>query len=329
MSNNEYKGILVFAEQFGGNISPVTYELLGKASTLAAVRGCEVNAALLGHNVEHCAESLIAYGARRVYIYHHPELEYYRSDLYPALLAELARQLKPEVILFGATYAGRDLAPAVAALLGTGCSADCCDLSFNQNGNLEQIVPAFGGKIMAAILTPSHRPQIATVRPGVFPLPEPDIADRGEIIRPEFTLPREKIRLLEITREDAAPSTLAGAHTVVAGGAGVKDRKGWEMLAELAKCLGAALGGTRPAMDQGFIPESRMIGQSGHTIRPDLYIGVGISGDIQHMVGITEAKTIVAVNKDPKAPVFKQADYGIVGDYREIVPELIKLLKNK
>lgn len=320
--------IWVFVEQHQGKPCGVSLELLGKARQLADKACWQVVAILVGHGVESLAPVLIASGAGLVYLLEHPVLEYYRGDLYPPVVARLVQERRPAVMLFGATAAGRDLAPAVAALVKTGCAADCCGLELEADGGLLQIVPAFGGQMMATIVTPAHRPQIATVRPGVFLKPAP-VPREGSVERIPVELPVEKMRLAGAVWQRKQPSSLVAARIVVAGGAGVDSREGWDLLRELADVLQGSLGGSRPALDAGWIEENQMIGQSGRTIRPDLYIAVGISGDIQHMVGVREAKVIVAINSDPLAPVFRQSDYGIVGDCREVVPVLLKFLKKR
>lgn len=323
MSHNE---IWVFAEQRNNRILNVALELLGKARELADTSGSQVAAVFCGHNLEKETGKLFAAGADTVYLLEDEILAHYRPDIYPGLVTQLAQKHNPLVILFGATTIGRDLAPAVAARLNTGCSADCCNLELDDRGNLKQIVPAFGGRVMATIITPNHRPQLATVRPGVFKLPARRIP-QGKIARPVFQIPEPQIEILDVKWQTSNRKEITAAKTIVAGGAGIKDDHGWELINQLARQLGGAVAGTRPAMDDNRISEAQMVGQSGHTVRPDLYIAAGISGDIQHMVGVQESRIIVAINKDPGAPVFKQADYGIVGDYKEILPLLLDALK--
>lgn len=319
------RDIWVFIEQYQGEPCGVSLELLGKARQLADRVCWQVIAILVGHGGKSISPVLITSGADLVYLLEHSLLEYYRGDLYPPVVARLVQEFHPAVMLFGATAAGRDLAPAVAALVKTGCTADCCDLELEADGRLLQIVPAFGGQMMATIVTPVYRPQIATVQPGVFSRPAPGSRE-GRVKCVPVELPVEKMRLAGAVWEQKRPSSIDTARIVVAGGAGVGSREGWDLLRELADVLRGSLGGSRPSLDDGWIEENRMIGQSGCTIHPDLYIAVGISGDIQHMVGVREAKVIVAINSDPLAPVFRQSDYGIVGDYREVVPVLLKFL---
>jgi len=320
--------IWVFAEQRNSRILNVNFELLGKARELANKSGGRTSAVLCGNNLEKETTELFAAGADTVYLIEDELLIHYRPDMYPQVITQLARKYKPLVMLFGATTIGRDLAPAVAVRLNTGCSADCCNLDLDEQGNLKQIVPAFGGRVMATIITPNHRPQLATVRPGVFRNTEKRHV-QGEIIRPAITLPEPKIKIKNVQWQPGKRQDIKTAKTIVAGGAGIRDDNGWEMINQLAAKLGGAVAGTRPAMDEKRISEAQMVGQSGHTVRPDLYIAAGISGDIQHMVGLQESRIIVAINRDPKAPIFKLADYGIVGDYREILPLFLDALEKK
>ena len=322
------ENLWVFVEQYKGEPKQVSLELIAKARLLADKSGLRVCAVLIGDNVRNISPVLINAGADTVFLLEDPLLRQYRSDFYAPVILDLIRKGKPGAIFFGATPAGRDLAPAVAALAGTGCTADCIDLELSESGALLQTVPAFGGRMMAVIVTPEQRPQIATVRPGVFQqawFPEHD----GRVVDILPQLPPAKFDLVEFVEESLQPSLLPSARVVVAGGAGVDSREGWELLRELTGILQGALGGSRPALDNGWIQESQMIGHSGSTIRPDLYIAVGISGDVLHMVGVQDAKVIVAVNSNSRAPIFSRSDYGIVGDYREVIPVLINALRKK
>lgn len=331
------RNIWVFVEQRNNHILNVGLELLGKARELADqnndrdhINNSRVAAILCGHDIEQKASSIFAAGADEIHLFKDETLANYHPGIYPGLVARLAQDYTPLVLLFGATTIGRDLAPAVAAQLNTGCSADCCDLDLDSQGNLIQTVPAFGGRIMAHIITPNHRPQLATVRPGVFKPPADQYKNTGDIKRPSFSIPEpaatKTIEILNVQWDTGGREDLVKAKTVVAGGAGIKDDQGWELIHQLAEKMGGAVAGSRPAVDAGRVSETQMIGQSGLTIRPHLYIAAGISGDIQHMIGVQESEIIVAINKDPKAPILKQADFGIVGDYREILPLLIDSL---
>ncbi len=325
---DEKENLWVFVELYKNEPKQVSLELIAKARTLADKFGLCVAALLIGDDVRDISPVLINAGADTVFLLEHPLLRQYRSDFYAPVILDLIRKGKPGAVFFGATPIGRDLAPAVAALAETGCTANCIDLELTGDGALLQTVPAFGGRMMAVIVTPGQRPQIATVRPGVFQQAWfPEHAGRVVSILPE--LPPAKFDLVEFVEESLQPSLLSSARVVIGGGAGVDSREGWELLRELAVIFQGALGGSRPALDNGWIQESQMIGHSGSTIRPDLYIAVGISGDVLHMVGVQDAKVIVAVNSDSRAPIFSNSDYGIVGDYREVIPVMISALKKK
>lgn len=318
----------VFAEQRDGVLAGVVLEILGRARELADLCGRPLEALLLGEGVESLSEELIRHGADTVYLADHPLLARYTGDAYTAVVSALARERAPDVFLVGHTAIGRDLAPRVAAELGTGLSAHVTGLELGEDGLLRQIVPAFGGRGMCAILCPERRPQMATVRPGVFPRPVPRGERRGRIVRVPVEIDPQAIRtrFLEFVPQPAATRSLVEAEIVVAGGAGMGDREGWKLIERLAEVLGAAVGGTRPPLDAGWISEGQMIGQSGVTVRPRLYIGAGISGEMQHTVGIRDAGVVVAINSDPQARIFQEADFGIVGDARRILPLLIRAL---
>ncbi|NLC07301.1 MAG: electron transfer flavoprotein subunit alpha/FixB family protein [Syntrophomonadaceae bacterium] len=333
------KAVWVFAEHQLGQWTSVTRELLTTARSLADELGGELIAIVCGDEVENLVSTLSNWRVNRVYLTEHKGLTYYHPLIYTEVITGLVEKFGcPEMILFGATYLGRDLAPAVAARLGTGCAADCCELKLDQDGNLLQIVPGLGGTIFATIVTPHHRPQVATVKPGMLETGEPTEIKAGatgevplEIVRFEAPIPKDTpaIQLREVRRKPPKEAKLEAAARVVAGGAGLGGPEGWALVEELAEALGAVVGCTRPAVDEGWAEHDLMIGQSGKTIRPELYIGIGISGDMMHMVGIKGKGTLVAINQDPKAAIFNQVDYGIVGDYRQIVPALIQELKSR
>ncbi|SHJ12393.1 electron transfer flavoprotein subunit alpha/FixB family protein [Desulfofundulus thermosubterraneus] len=320
--------IWVFAEQKNKRLAGVVYELLAPGRRLSDKLGGSLASVLIGYDVSDLAEELLACGVDVVYKVDAPPLAHYNSWLYPRILEKLVKENPPNSLLIGATYAGMSLAPALAARLGVGCSAHCVNLDVDDHGNLLQYVPGFGGSLMAIIISPYSRPQIATIKQGVFTKTESKPGIKKGMIREvafEFTGPIP-VKVLEIKQEKHAGMPLEKAKVVVAGGAGVGSKEGWAKIEELAALMGGAVGATRPAVDEGWAKESQMIGQSGKTVRPELYIGVGISGDIQHTVGIQDAQKIVAINNNPKAPIFKMADYGIVGDYKEIVPLLIEAI---
>jgi len=272
------------------------------------------------------AGRLFAAGADRVYLGDAPELAIYQPEVYTEIIVKLAQERQPKILLVGSTSIGRELAPLVAARLETGLTAHCIDLALDENNILEQIIPAYGGLI--SITCPERRPQMATIAKGVFPQPELDESRTGEIVPVDAPddLPG-RIQTLEVVREEPEGVPLESASIVVAGGAGAGGIEGWREIADLAASLNAALGCTRPAVDEGWAGLETMIGQSGKMVGPELYIGVGLSGELQHMVGIVGAQVMVAINNDPKAPVFEQVDYGIVDDCREFVPVLIDKIK--
>jgi len=320
--------IWVFCEQRGGLLHDVGLELLGKARELAEAAGGRVAAVLLGEGVMPLAEILMEYGADTVMAADRPELEPYRLLPYTQILAEACRSHQPDIMLFGATSLGVELAPRLAARLQTGLSAHCIDLQLDDDGNLLQMVPGWGGGVVATITCPDHRPQMATVMPGVMKKPQPT-ARTGEIIHlsPSENLEVSGPRVLEVRQEETPELPLETAEVVVAGGFGIGGQEGWHLLEELARLLGGAVGATRPPVDEGWASEEQMIGQSGKTVRPRLYIGVGISGMSHHVVGMDESGFVVAINKDPKAELFKFADLAVVGDYREIIPRLLDELR--
>jgi len=318
--------VWVIAEQIGGRVLAVSLQLIGHARELADELGTSVEAVLLGDQLDEQTQQLFAAGADRVYLGDAPELAFYQPEIYTEIVVKLAKERQPEIMLIGSTTTGRELAPLVAARLKTGLTAHCIDLVLDENKILEQRVPAYGG--LLAIVCPERRPQMATVARGVFPTPELDENRTGEIV--PLDIPEEipgRIQTLEIIREEPEGVPLESAPIVVAGGAGAGDLEGWRKIADLAKALNAALGCTRPAVDEGWAGLETMIGQSGRMVSPELYVGVGLSGELQHMVGIADAQVMVAINSDPHSPVFEQVDYGIVDDCREFVPVLLDKIK--
>lgn len=318
--------VWVIAEQRDRRIRTVSLQLIGKARRLAAELGTAPEAVLFGDEMEGHVQPLFDAGARRVYLGEGRHLALYDPEIYLETVVRLAREHKPEIILLGSTSMGRELAPLVAARLGTGLTAHCIDLVLDENKILEQRVPAYGG--LLSIKCREKRPQMATVAKGVFPLPGRDGTESGEIVPisvPE-DLPR-RVQTLEVVLEEPEGINLDGAAVVVAGGAGAGDQEGWRQIAELAETLGAALGCTRPAVDEGWWPLDSMLGQSGRMVSPELYIGVGLSGEQQHMVGISGAKLMIAINNDDHAPIFEQVDYGVVEDCREFLPLLTQKIR--
>jgi electron transfer flavoprotein alpha subunit len=326
----DWKGIWVFAEQEEGCLSEVSLELLSLAKLLAEKRKTEVSALLLGHGVESLTATLWAHGADRVLLADHPSLKKFLTLPYTRVIANLIPQKRPEIFLLPATSLGSDLAARAAMRVNTGLSAHCTNLDINDRGELMQVVPAFGGKVMATIFCQKHRPQMATVRPGVFRKGEPQ-EKKGAIERVPVEIKPEDLRqqVIDVHWERRPAQTVEEAEVVVAGGAGIGNPEDWKWVERLAEILHGAVGGTRPPMDEGWISEEQMIGQSGKTIRPKLYIGIGISGVIQHVVGIQDAKVIIAINNDPKAALFQSADLGALADFRKIIPLLIEELKKR
>ena len=323
-------GLWVFAEQRHGDLARVSLELLGEATRLAADLKAPVAAVLFGEGVEALAPALLAGGADKVYLVEHLILRDFLEEAYAAALTELARKFQPEIILAGATYLGRAFIPRVAAALRTGLTADCTGFAIDPEKRLLlQTRPAFGGNIMATIITPRTYPQMATARPGVFkPLAAAASMD-GEVIPVEAASLAGvgQSRFLRTVAEIKERVALGAAEVIVAGGRGLKEAKNFRLLEELADLLGGAVGATRGAVDAGWAPYALQIGQTGKTVSPKLYVAVGLSGAAQHLVGMQSSDFIVAVNKDPQAPIFKVADVGLVGDLFEIVPALIQEIK--
>ncbi|MFZ5449288.1 MAG: FAD-binding protein [Thermodesulfobacteriota bacterium] len=323
-------GVWVFAEQRHGTLAPVTGELLGEARRLAEPLGVKVAAVLLGDQVADLSEVLLTAGADKVYVAEHPRLHDFLEETYAAALIELARKYQPEIILAGATYLGRAFIPQVAAALKTGLTADCTAFAIDPEQRLLlQTRPAFGGNIMATIITPRTFPQMATARPGVFKPLAAAANPGGEVIRVDLASlgDQPRSRFVSTVAEIKERIPLNVAEVIVAGGRGLKDGKNFKLLEELADLLGGAVGATRGAVDAGWIPYAHQIGQTGKTVSPKLYIAVGLSGASQHVVGMHSSDVIVAINKDPQAPIFQVADVGLVGDLFEIVPALIQEIK--
>ncbi|MCX5785371.1 MAG: electron transfer flavoprotein subunit alpha [Elusimicrobia bacterium] len=325
-----YKDVWVFCEQKKGVIQSISFELLGEGSKLAKKLGVKLCAVILGSGIESAIEKLSERGADKIYIIDHPALKSYQDDPYTEILVKLAQEYKPEVILCGATTIGRSLVSRVAVKIGAGLTADCTGLDIDEGERLLlQTRPAFGGNIMATIITPNHRPQMATVRHKVMKEAEIDKSHKAEVIRKSYPeeVMKSRTRLLGVIEELEDTMNLAEADIVVSGGRGLGGPENFAMIRELAKVLSAAVGASRAAVDSDWIPYSHQVGQTGKTVCPKLYIACGISGQIQHLIGMQSSKVIVAINKDPDAPIFKVATYGIVGDIFDIVPALTKEFK--
>ena len=323
---SDYRGVWVYIQQRDGVPAVVGWQLLGQAVAMARDLDTEVGAVVVGHNVRHLAEEAIQYGADVVYLVDDPVLARYRTQPYAEAVAAVARRHKPEIVLYGSTNDGRDLAGAVATLLKTGLTADGTIVSVDPETRiLNASRPDFGGKLMSTILCKRHRPQMATCRPGVFPALAPNPSRTGRIVEEPYHLTEDDIHTNVIDFiPDERQVDLATAPGIVSGGRGLGGPEGFQMLAELADALGCALGASRVAVNAGWVNYEHQVGQTGQTVRPRLYIACGISGQIQHQVGMQEADVIVAINRDPNAPIFRLATYGIVGDLFEVVPALTK-----
>lgn len=325
MNLEEYKGVWVFMEQREGKLVDVGLELLGAGRKLADKLEVDLCGILLGHNVKDLSHKVIEYGADKVYVIDDPVLEHYRSETYMVAVGDLVRKYKPEIFLFGATSNGKDLASAVTTEVMTGLTADTTMLDVDvEKRLLEASRPAFGGNIMATILCKKHRPQMATVRPKVMKKLERDPNRKGEVIEETITLKEEDLRtkVLRIVRDTKKKVNLEEANIIVSAGKGIKDEKGLEMVKELADVLNASVGASRDLVEAGVISHEYQVGQTGATVTPKVYFAIGISGAIQHVVGMENSETIIAINIDPEAPIFNKAHYGIVGDAFEIVPML-------
>ncbi len=321
----EYRGVWVFIEQTAGEPAQVAWELLGAGAELARTLGVELCSVVIGGGVENLCQESFSYGATRAYLIDDPIFHHYRTEPYYKAICHLVRKYKPEIVLMGATGLGRDLAGAVATELQTGLTADCTGLAIDDRRFLLQTRPAFGGNIMATILTESTRPQMSTVRPHVMPLPQPDVSRRGEIIRE--TVPGKEedfvVKVLEIidTRKEGDVD-VAAADVIISGGRGMCAKENFSILQELADELDGVVGCSRGAVEAGWMPAERQVGQTGKTVRPKIYFACGISGAIQHLVGMQDSDVIIAINRDKQAPIFEVANYGIVGDVLQIIPAL-------
>ncbi|MCC0647323.1 electron transfer flavoprotein subunit alpha/FixB family protein [Clostridioides sp. ZZV15-6598] len=326
---NDYNGVWVIGEQREGKINPVTIELIGEGRKLADQLGKELAVVIAGYEVEKEVKELLHYSVDKAYYINDPLLKDFTTDGYAISIAGLIEEKKPEVVLVGATSIGRDIAPRIAGKVGTGLTADCTKLEIDSTDNkLLQTRPAFGGNLMATIVCPKNRPQMSTVRPGVMAKAVRAESETGvlEVVTPELHEKMIRTRLVEMLPQEKKSINLTDARIIVSGGRGLKRAEGFELIKELADKLGAEIGASRAAVDSGWIEHSHQVGQTGTTVRPELYIACGISGAIQHLAGMSDSKYIVAINKDPKAPIFSICDYGIVGDLYEILPEMIESL---
>ena len=341
MGLEEYKGVYVFAQQVDNELSGIAFELLGKAKELAADLNTEVTAMLLGSGVKGLADQLAEYGADKVIVVDDPELKEYRTEPYAHALSSIINEYKPEIVLVGATAIGRDLGPRVSARVATGLTADCTVLEIGdfpinavpgqeqKHNQLLMTRPAFGGNTIATIACPDNRPQMATVRPGVMQKIEPIAGAKAEVIEfnPGFTPNDKYVEILDIVKEISDTVDIMDAKILVSGGRGVGSAENFKMLQDLADVIGGTVSCSRAVVDNGWMPKELQVGQTGKTVRPNVYFAIGISGAIQHTAGMEESDIIIAINKDETAPIFDVADYGIVGDLNKIVPKLTEELK--
>jgi electron transfer flavoprotein alpha subunit len=332
------KEVWVFTQREENGIAEISLELLGKGRELAHQLDGILAAVVVGTQVSELIPQLIAHGADKVYLAQHEQLEHYTTLPYARVLVEMVNRFTPEIFILGATAMGRDLAPRVASCLKVGITADCTDLAIDHYTDpvskekykniLMQIRPAFGGNIIATIVNPTTRPQMATVREGVMKVLPPDAIRKGETVALEPTLAQEDFKVKVLERKSVEKRVnLKTAGIIVSGGAGVGSKENFQLISKLASTLGAAVGASRSAVDSGFIHHDHQVGQTGTTVRPRLYIACGISGAVQHRAGMSDSKKIVAINSDPEAPIFEIAHYGIVGDLKEIIPKMIAAYK--
>jgi len=328
--DKEYSGVWVFVEQLEGKLATVTLELVGEAKKLATSLNVQVSTVLLGDKVETIIPTLFEHGADTVYIIDDPVFHFYRAETYKSAFCYLVEKYKPEILLMGATTTGRDLAGAVATTLKTGLTADCTALDIDlEKKILLASRPAFGGNIMATIVCKDHRPQMATVHPKVMKMPIPERNRTGLVVRETFAIAEESLKtiVLKIVKDEAENVKLEDAKIIVSGGRGIQNEQVFKLLNELASVLGGVVSGSRGAVEKGLIGHKHQIGQTGLTVSPKLYFAIGISGAVQHTVGIQGSETIIAINTDPECPMMKIATYGIVGDALTILPKLIEVFK--
>jgi electron transfer flavoprotein alpha subunit len=330
MNLQEYKGIFVFVEQMDKNITGVSYELIGKGKELAKDLDTEVTAVLLGYDISQLPDKLAAFGADKVIVVDHKELEIYRTEPYTDAMYNIIQTHQPEIVLYGATAIGRDLAPRVSARVHTGLTADCTKLEIDEESkNLRMTRPAFGGNIMATILCPDYRPQMATVRPGVMQKIAPIKGAKAlvEEFAHEFKANAKYVEVMDVIKKVSDKIDIQEAKVLVSGGRGMGSPENFELLRKLAEVLGGEVSASRASVDAGWVEKDIQVGQTGKTVRPNLYIACGISGAIQHLAGMEESDIIIAINKDDSAPIFEVADYGIVGDATKILPILTEKIK--
>ena len=341
MGLEEYKGVYVFAQQVDNELSGIAFELLGKAKELAKDLNTDVTAILLGSGIKGLADQLAEYGADKVIVVDDPELKEYRTEPYAHAVSSVINEYKPEIVLVGATAIGRDLGPRVSARVATGLTADCTVLEIGdfplnpipgqeqKHNQLLMTRPAFGGNTIATIACPDNRPQMATVRPGVMQKIDPVQGAKAEVIEynPGFTPNNKYVEIMEVVKEISNTVDIMDAKILVSGGRGVGSKENFQILQDLADAIGGTVSCSRAVVDNGWMPKELQVGQTGKTVRPNVYFAIGISGAIQHAAGMEESDIIVAINKDETAPIFDIADYGVVGDLNKIVPKLTEELK--
>lgn len=323
LSIHDYKGVFIFVQQVDNKVTSVSYELISKGKELAKELDTSLTAVLLGFKVEALCANLAKYGADKIIVVDDPELETYTTEAYVHGMCEVLKAHKPEIVLFGATAIGRDLAPRVSARLHTGLTADCTKLEIDaETKNLMMTRPAFGGNIMATILCPDHRPQMATVRPGVMQKADNivDVQVPIELFKIDDMASHKNVEIIEVIKKTAHKMDIQDAKILISGGRGMGSPENFKLLEDLAQALGGTISSSRACVDAGWVEKDRQVGQTGKTVRPDLYIACGISGAIQHIAGMEESDIIFAINKDPGAPIFDVADYGVVGDVTKILP---------
>ena len=341
MNLEEYKGVYVYAQQVDNKLDNIAFELLGKAKDLAKDLNTDVTAVLIGSDVKGLADELAAYGADKVIVVDDPELKDYRTEPYTHALASVINEFKPEIMLVGATAIGRDLGPRVSARVATGLTADCTQLDIGdfplvakegqeqKHNQLLMTRPAFGGNTIATIACPNNRPQMATVRPGVMQKIEPVEGAKANVVEynPGFTPDDKYVEILDIVKSVSETVDIMDAKILVSGGRGVGSPENFQMLRDLADALGGEVSCSRAVVDAGWMPKDMQVGQTGKTVRPQVYFAIGISGAIQHVAGMEESDIIIAINKDESAPIFDVADYGVVGDLNKIVPKLTEMIR--
>jgi electron transfer flavoprotein alpha subunit len=322
------KGVMIIAEQREGDIRKISYELVSEGRRLADSYGQEVTAVLLGSNVKDKAAKLGNYGADKVIVADDPRLETYTTDAYASVIAEIAKANSPDILLLGASAQGKDLAGRLSARLGAGLAQDCTGLTV-EDGNLIAVRPIYAGKAYAKVTFNESRPQMATARPNVMAISEPDESRSASIEDAAFTLDDGmiKTKVIDVVKDESGKMDLTEADKIISGGRGMKGPEGYGILEEVADLIGATVGASRSAVDAGWRPQSDQVGQTGKVVSPNLYIACGISGAIQHLAGMSTSKVIVAINKDPEAPIFQKADYGVVDDLFKIVPAMKEEIK--